>query len=106
MTEKIFKPPYKVSEAAARGKDFVIPAEVNPEPGDTDTEESGRHMTVQEAGKRGGRATLENHGRDYFSQIGRKGGERTAELHHNLLRQFGQMGGRPKRPTLDETMGE
>ncbi len=62
-------------------------------------------ITVQQAGKRGGRATLENHGRDFFSRIGKKGGERTADLHHNLLRQFGQMGGRPKRPTLDETMG-
>lgn len=67
-------------------------------------DEFAGEITVRQAGKRGGRATLENHGRDFFSRIGKKGGERTADLYHDLLRQFGQMGGRPKRPTLDETM--
>lgn len=63
-------------------------------------------ISVREAGRRGGRATLENQGRDFFSQIGKKGGERTAELYRDLLRQFGQRGGRPKRPALNEPMGE
>lgn len=56
-------------------------------------------MSVNEAGRRGGLATLENHGRDFYRQIGKKGGERTAELYRDLLRQFGQRGGRPRRPT-------
>jgi general stress protein YciG len=66
----------------------------------------GRHLTVQEAGKRGGLTTLENQGRDFFSQIGRKGGKRTAQLYRGLLSEFGKKGGRPRQPTLDKLMGE
>jgi general stress protein YciG len=63
-------------------------------------------ISVREAGRRGGQATLENQGRDFFSRIGKKGGERTAQLYHELLSDFGKMGGRPRRPILDEIMGE
>lgn len=59
-----------------------------------------------EAGRRGGRRTLERHGRDHFRAIGKKGGERTKELYAELLREFGRRGGRPQRPDLDEAMGE
>jgi len=38
-------------------------------------EGSGR-LTVQEAGRRGGRATLENQGAEFFKRIGKKGGQR------------------------------
>jgi general stress protein YciG len=63
-------------------------------------------VTVQEAGARGGRATRENKGVDFFKRIGAKGGRRTAELYADLLKEFGKRGGRPRRPTLDESMGE
>ena len=63
-------------------------------------------ITVQEAGRRGGQATLKNQGREFFSQIGKKGGQRTAELYRELLSEFGKKGGRPRRPSLDEYMGE
>jgi len=63
-------------------------------------------ITVAEAGRRGGRATLENQGVDFFSRIGKKGGKRTAQLYADLLREFGRKGGRPRRPTLDQYMGE
>jgi general stress protein YciG len=63
-------------------------------------------ITVQEAGRRGGQATLQNQGRNYFQKIGRKGGKRTAELYQELLREFGKKGGRPHRPVLNELMGE
>jgi general stress protein YciG len=63
-------------------------------------------ITVQEAGRRGGQATLQNQGRNYFQKIGRKGGKRTAELYQELLREFGKKGGRPRRPVLNELMGE
>jgi general stress protein YciG len=62
--------------------------------------------TVAEAGRRGGRATLENQGTDFFGKIGRKGGRRTAELYRDLLAEFGRKGGRPKRPVLDESTGQ
>jgi general stress protein YciG len=57
--------------------------------------------TVQEAGRRGGRATLENKGVDFFKRIGAQGGKRTAELYRDLLVEFGRMGGRRPRPPLD-----
>jgi len=62
-------------------------------------------ITVAEAGRRGGRATLENQGVDFFRKIGRKGGQRTAKLYSDLLKDFGRRGGRPRRPTLNETVG-
>jgi general stress protein YciG len=63
-------------------------------------------ITVRQAGRRGGTRTLERHGREHFQAIGRKGGNRTAELYRDLLSEFGKRGGRPRRPTLDEYMGE
>jgi len=68
--------------------------------------ENDSPITVKEAGRRGGRATLESQGREFFSRIGKKGGQRTAELYRGLLKEFGRKGGRPRRPTLDEYMGE
>jgi general stress protein YciG len=61
-------------------------------------------ITVAEAGRRGGRATLESQGIDFFKRIGKKGGERTAELYKELLSEFGRKGGRPRRLALDEYM--
>lgn len=63
-------------------------------------------ISVQEAGARGGRATLANQGVDFFKRIGTKGGRRTAELYHDLLVEFGRKGGRPRRPSLDKNPGE
>jgi general stress protein YciG len=57
-------------------------------------------ITVAEAGRRGGRATLENQGPDFFKKIGRKGGRRTAEMYREVLAEFGRKGGRPRRPAL------
>jgi len=61
-------------------------------------------ITASEAGRRGGLATLKNQGREYFKKIGKKGGNRTAELYHDLLNEFGKKGGRPRRPALTEYM--
>lgn len=63
-------------------------------------------ISVREAGARGGHATLESQGVDFFKRIGRRGGQRTAELYAELLKDFGKCGGRPRRPTLDENLGE
>lgn len=63
-------------------------------------------VTVREAGARGGRSTLERQGVEFFREIGKKGGQRTKELYGELLSEFGKKGGRPKRPTLDESAGE
>jgi len=63
-------------------------------------------ITVRQAGARGGRATLQNQGADFFKRIGKKGGKRTAELYRELLSEFGKKGGRPRRPALNESLGE
>jgi general stress protein YciG len=59
-------------------------------------------ISVKEAGRRGGYATLETQGVDFFKKIGKKGGQRTKELYGELLSQLGKNSGRPRRPTLDE----
>jgi general stress protein YciG len=63
-------------------------------------------ITVAEAGRRGGSITRDRYGRDFYQKIGAEGGRRTAELYADLLKEFGKRGGRPRRPTLDESMGE
>ena len=42
-------------------------------------EEKGR-MTVQEAGRKGGKRTAETHGREFYEKIGHKGGQKVKEL--------------------------
>lgn len=68
--------------------------------------EASDQITCQEAGRRGGRSTLARRGKDFFREIGAKGGKRQKELYADLLAEFGRLGGRPRRPSLDENMGE
>lgn len=37
-------------------------------------------MTVQEAGRKGGLKTAETHGKEFYEEIGHKGGQRVKEL--------------------------
>jgi uncharacterized protein len=37
-------------------------------------------MSVQEAGRRGGQRTSQTHSRDFYKEIGRKGGQKVREL--------------------------
>lgn len=39
-----------------------------------------QQMTVAEAGRRGGRRTAETHGREFYEEIGHKGGQKVKEL--------------------------
>ena len=63
-------------------------------------------MTVLQAGRKGGRATLRKRGREFFSQIGRKGQIAMRKKYPGMSSAWGKMGGRPKKPTLEEIMGE
>ena len=64
-------------------------------------------LTVAQAGKRGGLATSARfRGTGFYQRIGAKGGETTKTRWGHLFRQFGKLGGRPRRPTLDESKGE
>lgn len=63
-------------------------------------------ITVREAGRRGGHATRTRfQGTDFYRRIGAMGGKRQKELYHDLLAEFGRMGGRPRRPSLEDSMG-
>ena len=37
-------------------------------------------MTVQEAGRKGGMKTAQTHGKEFYTEIGHKGGQRVKEL--------------------------
>jgi general stress protein YciG len=63
-------------------------------------------ISVGEAGRRGGQATLQNHGIKHFKKIGHKGGQRPAMLYGQFLSEFGKKGGRPRRPILNNLMEE
>ncbi len=73
---------------------------------ETDQAEVSSAISVKEAGRRGGHATLDRQGVGFFRKIGKKGGQRTRELYGELLKDFGKKGGRPRRPTLAKPAGE
>ena len=68
--------------------------------------ETSVNVSVKEAGRRGGCATLERRGVEFYRQIGRKGGQQTAELYAEVLSEFGKKGGRPKRPHVQGVGGK
>jgi hypothetical protein len=63
-------------------------------------------VTVAEAGRRGGLNLFQTRGRDYFAVIGKKGQEAMRRKYPNMASAWGRRGGRPKKPTLDDIMGE
>lgn len=63
-------------------------------------------ISVREAGRRGGNSTLQRRGIEFYRQIGRKGGKKTAEVYKKVLKHFGSMGGRPQRPNVTQKPGE
>ena len=55
-------------------------------------------LTVREAGRRGGQATRERHGPEFYEQIGRKGGETTRQRHGpEFYERIGKIGGQRVR---------
>jgi general stress protein YciG len=51
-------------------------------------------MTVQEAGRKGGLRTAQTHGKDFYEEIGHKGGQRVKELIEEGKRAKGLASGR------------
>ena len=64
------------------------------------------HPTVQEAGRLGGLRLLGDRGMEYFAEIGRRGQRAMRQKYPGMAAQWGKLGGRPKKPNLDEIMGE
>lgn len=63
-------------------------------------------ITVAEAGRRGGKSTLERRGIEFLREIAKKGGEVTKSRYAHLFSEFGRRGGRPRRPNLENSVGE
>lgn len=68
--------------------------------------ETSSGIGVREAGRKGGIATRDRHGVEFYRQIGAKGGESTKKLYAHLFSEFGKKGGRPRRPSLNKPEGE
>ena len=63
-------------------------------------------MTVRQAGKKGGLACSRNHGRGFYVGIGRRGQHVLRSRHPDKAREWGRMGGRPRKLTLEQIMGQ
>lgn len=63
-------------------------------------------LTVAQAGKRGGLKLVQTRGRNHFVLIGRKGQAAMRRKYPNMATEWGRLGGRPKKLTLVEIMGE
>ena len=63
-------------------------------------------MTVNEAGRRGGLAVLRRRGRGFFACIGKKGQEAMRVKYPGMARQWGKLGGRPRKLPLYGFGGE
>ena len=63
-------------------------------------------LTVAEAGRRGGTAIRDRYVVQFYRQIGTRGGETTKRRYGHLFSEFGRKGGRPRRPNLENGVGE
>lgn len=63
-------------------------------------------ITVNEAGKKGGQIVLEKHGSQFFARIGRLGNKAMRAKYPGRASEWGKLGGRPKKLTLDQITGE
>ena len=59
-------------------------------------------MTVVEAGRKGGLAVLQKHGRKHFTKIGRLGQLAMRQQHPGKASEWGRLGGRPRKLRLSE----
>ena len=62
-------------------------------------------ITVNEAGRRGGLAVFRTRGQQFFAEIGRKGQQAMRARYPDMAQKWGKLGGRPKKPRLEEVMG-
>ena len=58
-------------------------------------------VTVNEAGRKGGLCCLANQGRAFYVEIGRKGQQIMRAKFPNKASEWGKLGGRPKKLTLN-----
>lgn len=63
-------------------------------------------LTVVDAGRKGGLVVLDRRGRSFFSEIGSKGQKVMRAKYPGMAREWGKLGGRPRKLKLDEIMGQ
>jgi hypothetical protein len=63
-------------------------------------------ISVVEAGRIGGLTVLRTRGTEFYSRIGKKGQVVMRQKYPNMASKWGKLGGRPKKPTLDQVVGE
>jgi uncharacterized protein len=61
---------------------------------------SSGEMTVAEAGRLGGERTAETHGREFYEEIGHKGGQRVKELIEEGKQAEGRSGSRSESESM------
>ncbi len=62
-----------------------------------------KEMTVQEAGRKGGRTTAERHGHEFYEKIGKKGGEaRKQSLGPHGYEALGRKGGQKVKELIEK----
>ena len=59
-------------------------------------------MTVSEAGKKGGDSTASSHGREFYQDIGHKGGQRVRELVNEGKEQEGSQSSDRETAEMDD----
>lgn len=63
-------------------------------------------ISCKEAGRRGGRRTVEKYGLDHYRRIGARGGQTTKERWGAMMSEWAKAGGgRPRGVTLGDTAG-
>jgi general stress protein YciG len=63
-------------------------------------------ITVIQAGQLGGQSTFRKYGRQFFAEIGEGGQKAMRQKYPNKAREWGKLGGRPKKLSLGLIMGE
>jgi general stress protein YciG len=62
--------------------------------------------SVNEAGRRGGLTVLQKRGRGFYADIGHKGQLALRLKYPNMASEWGKLGGRPRKPSLSQLVGE
>jgi len=57
---------------------------------------------VREAGRSGGLTVFRKRGRAFFAEIGKSGQAAMRQKYPNMAREWGKLGGRPKKHSLDD----
>ena len=64
--------------------------------------QQSRVPNVREAGRLGGLTVFRTRGKAFFTEIGKLGQAAMRQKYPNMAREWGKLGGRPKKRSLDD----